>query len=420
MAALFDRAVIYEIEAVCKTPLRTGNTDGEADQILRYKDGTPFIQGNSISGALRYWLEKNKYIKEAEVLFGSQKKEGHLIISDGIFEKNAEVSSRTGIVIDKHTGTVEKGKKFDTLHIVTGQKMRFDITWTGRKEEAGQIELIEQMLSAMNQGNIRLGAKKTSGFGLFTLNVKKREYDLMAERDRKDWLSGIIKGNPVKLKTVSDHTVTEFVVSGRADAVLIKAAVAEHQDEGSYVRNMMEGKVEVIPGASVKGAVRARVEEITELMGVDSTIPEEMFGSDVNSCADQKAGNIYFEDILLDKTQKEKITRIRINRFTGGVIRGNLFREEPLCTDIKMRITAPDHPEYCMLLVYALRDLGAGLYNIGSGGSIGRGYISVDTIQISDCRGRKAVLKFDKDRKCICQDNEKILEEWAEKLEERV
>lgn len=420
MAALFDYAVIYEIEAVCKTPLRTGNTDGEADQILRCKDGTPFIQGNSISGALRYWLEKNKYIKEAELLFGSQKKEGHLIISDGIFEKNAEVASRTGIVIDKHTGTVEKGKKFDTLHIVTGQKMNFDITWTGMKEEAVQTEIIEQMLSAMNQGNIRLGAKKTSGFGLFTLRVKKREYDLMNEKDREDWLSGMVKGSPVKLKSISDHTVTEFLLSGKADAVLIKAAVAEHQDEGSYVRNMMEGKAEVIPGASVKGAVRARVEEIAELLGMDSSITEEMFGSDVNNHAEQKAGNIYFEDILLDKTQKEKITRIRINRFTGGVIRGNLFREEPLCTDIKMRITAPDNPEYCMLLVYALRDLGAGLYNIGSGGSIGRGYISVDTIQISDCQGRKAALKFDKDGKCSCQDNEKILDEWAEKLEERV
>ena len=198
MAALFDYAVIYEIEAVCKTPLRTGNTDGEADQILRCKDGTPFIQGNSISGALRYWLEKNKYIKEAELLFGSQKKEGHLIISDGIFEKNAEVASRTGIVIDKHTGTVEKGKKFDTLHIVTGQKMNFGITWTGMKEEAVQTELIEQMLSAMNQGNIRLGAKKTSGFGLFTLRVKKREYDLMNEKDREDWISGMVKGSPVK------------------------------------------------------------------------------------------------------------------------------------------------------------------------------------------------------------------------------
>ena len=32
----------------------------------------------------------------------------------------------------------------------------------------------------------------------------------------------------------------------------------------------------------------------------------------------------------------------------------------------------------------------------------------------------KIALKFDKDGKCSCQDNEKILDEWAEKLEERV
>lgn len=56
MPASFTYAAVYLAEAVCQTPLRTGGTDGNPEQILRDRDGTAFLQGTSLAGALRGWL----------------------------------------------------------------------------------------------------------------------------------------------------------------------------------------------------------------------------------------------------------------------------------------------------------------------------------------------------------------------------
>lgn len=420
MGNLFDYAVVYKIEAISKTPLRTGNQNNDVEEILRYKDGTAFIQGNSISGACRNWLEENQYEKEADILFGNEEREGHLIISDGVFEEKAVCESRPGIAIDEHTGTVGAKKKFDTLHIVSGQKMNFKIVWLGKDNEKEQMQQVEKMLSAMHTGNIRLGAKKTNGFGQFALKVCKREYDLKKQADREEWLSNQYTGKEIELLPVQEKARMEFVLTGKADAVLVKAAAPKHSEKDSCIRNIMEGKAAVIPGSSIKGAVRARVKAIVSLLGIQESIVEEMFGSSVDTQAEPRAGQVYFEDMIVDREKKEKITRIRIDRFTGGVMRKGLFTEEPLSTDVKIRIIAEDKPEYGMLLLYALRDLAAGLYNIGSNGAIGRGYFTVDRIHITDGKGRKAALVFDKEANSICEGEEEILKEWSEALEERL
>ena len=437
MASLFDHAVVYQVEATCKTPLRTGDAEGDVEKILRYKDGTPFIQGNSISGAMRAWLEENYGEETGIALFGNrsetdpvstkknagtigQAAEGHLIISDGVFPRSAADAARTGVVIDRHTGTARKdiGGLFRVFHIVTGEKMHFNITWTGMEKQLQQTEFIEKMLSAMNQGTIRLGAKKTSGFGVFTLEVKKKMFDLRDEKDRWDWLEDRVDGVSLKLKNIQEKVETKFIIQGIADAILIKAAAAEYTKDGvRYVTNMMEGRLPVIPGSSIKGAVRARVASIAEVLNLPSTIVEEMFGNSMDNQAEQRAGKVYFEDILVDQAKKEKIARIRINRFTGGVIRRSLFNEEPLNTKVKIRVLVPDNPVYCMLLLFAFRDLGMGLYNLGSGGSIGRGYITVDTIKAVSGTGEKLRLRFQNMQTCTCEEGENLLKMWGEELE---
>lgn len=419
MASLFDYAVIYTVEAVCKTPLRTGDADGAVDEILCYQDGTPFVQGNSISGALRAWLEKTSDGETAETLFGSQDQEGHLIISDGVFTRDAKQGTRPGIMIDGGLGTAKKGGKFDVKHISTGEKMKFSIVWTGRKEESGETDLVEQMLSAMQAGDIRLGAKKTNGFGTFGLQVKKSCFDLKKEADRKAWLEGSKKGENLVLKAPKNKTYTEFILAGRLGSVLVKAAAAkmDGEEKNSYIENMMEGKAAIIPGSSIKGAVRTRTEAIAEVMGVDPRVIREMFGNAAADESEQSAGKIYFEDVRLDTEKKEKITRIRINKFTGGVIRGGLFREEPLSANVKIQIRVPDEPAYCMLILYVLRDLGEGLYNLGSGGAIGRGYFTAASLEVTDSRKETVKLVFDGKGSSTCEDPSGAIARWSEGLE---
>lgn len=417
MASLFDRAVVYSVEAICETPLRTGDADGDVSQILRYRDGTPFIQGNSISGAMRGWLERNMDKKLAAQLFGSQESEGHLIISDGVFSQNAKCDSRTGIKIDGRMGTVQDGGKYDVTHVSAGQRMEFSVTWTGRKSEEDQTEAVEKILAAMNEGDIRLGARKTNGFGVFRLQAKKRSYDLKNKKDRTAWLTGNEKGTTLILKKLQERVYTEFIVSGKLSSILVKAAVAKHTEDTSYIMNIMEGNNAIIPGSSVKGAIRARAEAIAQVMGLNPEITTEMFGNTAADNKDQKAGKVYFEDVRIDPSHKEKITRIRINKFTGGVIRGGLFSEEPLSADVKIQIRVPDVPSYCMLMLYALRDLGEGLYNLGSGGSIGRGYFSAACVEATDCRNKKIKLTFDGNGNCTCEDEGDMITGWSQELE---
>ena len=118
------------------------------------------------------------------------------------------------------------------------------------------------------------------------------------------------------------------------------------------------------------------------------------------------------------RQKSRQISRIRINKFTGGVIRRGLFTEEPLKSGVTLTITAPqDDICGCALLVYALRDLGLGLYNLGSGGAVGRGYIKVSRIAIA-CGDKTADMTFGADG-CKLNDTDNLVSAWLHTLEER-
>lgn len=130
MNATFTRAVRYWVEAVCLTPLRTGGADGAAETVLRDWEGRPFVQGTSLAGVLRGWLEERDP-DQAEALFGSQRQGGSLMVSDGLFEAAAEQQTRPRLRINGATGTADNGGKFDVAHIAAGSRLTFTLTWLG-------------------------------------------------------------------------------------------------------------------------------------------------------------------------------------------------------------------------------------------------------------------------------------------------
>ena len=145
---------------------------------------------------------------------------------------------------------------------------------------------------------------------------------------------------------------------------------------------------------------------------------DQYFGRMANKGKDNGlAGQVFFEDGVLSG-HKKKISRIRIDRFTGGVQRQGLFTEEPLSTLLTLRITAPEEPVLCALLVYALRDLGLGLYNLGSGWAIGRGRIDLEKVEIVTPGGARTTLRFDEKGKIMADDPDELLKTWLNALEE--
>ena len=101
---------------------------------------------------------------------------------------------------------------------------------------------------------------------------------------------------------------------------------------------------------------------------------DELFGRGAAQGDNGIAGRVRFTDVVLDKAKKQ-------------------------------------------LLVYALRDLGLGLYNLGRGGAVGRGYIKVSRIAIA-CGDKTADMTFGVDG-CKLNDTDNLVSAWLHALEER-
>lgn len=418
--AVFTIAVRYETEAVCVTPLRTGGQDGDPETVLRDAQGRAFLQGSSLAGALRGWLEDQGKKDVAKELFGSQKGSGRLMVSDALFGADDVQATRPRLRINGKTGTADNGGKFDTAHMVAGSRLHFTLTWLGREKNSDETDTIERMLGALHRGEIRLGAQKTNGFGHVRLTVKKRVFQMQNAADREAWLADEAGGIVLTLPESGVlSSRVKFLVTGRTDGILVKASAQEKRTKGkegtvSVTVNLKENGRSVLPGSSVKGAVRARAESIARLLGLPDAVTEEWFGRGSNRDDNGLPGQVVFNDVMLSE-QKKEIRRIRINRFTGGVIRQGMMTEEPVSSDVDLTITAPaENPVGCGLLLYALRDLGLGLYHLGSGGSIGRGYLVVRKIEIEAPSGKKAALVFRENQPVSIEDPDGLLNVWMQ------
>ena len=425
MNATFTRAVQYWVTATCRSPLRTGAADGSADCVLRDWKGQAFVQGSSIAGALKEWLQ-SYHPAYTDVLFGSQQISGSLMVSHAYFEPDAEQQIRPRLRINGATGTADGDGKFDVAHIAVGTKLHFELVLLEQGEDDNSA-CVEQMLAALHAGEIRLGAQKTNGFGRVSLEVERRIYNMADAADRNAWLMETPQekqkaSTSLCLPLLSEQRKVTFTVYGQVDSILVKAGSPKRvwDQDGKHTHAvtgaLCEGGTAILPGSSIKGAVRARAEAIAEFLKLDEQLTTALFGREAYQGDNGQAGKVCFEDARLSN-QKREIIRIRINKFTGGVIRQGLFAEEPLCSEVELHITLPATEEQgCGLLLFALRDLGLGLYNLGSGGAVGRGYLQVAQIQAKAPDGRTASLQFDRNRICTIEDKQGLFAEWMNRL----
>ena len=202
----------------------------------------------------------------------------------------------------------------------------------------------------------------------------------------------------------------EFIVDATTEGkMLIKAiAVEDYGDGAPDAVNIKNARKEyVIPGSSLKGAVRNHMEQIAERLH-QKTVIKDTFGSAGNGEDLGQSGNIIFRDTIIgDKEDNDRMPndyRIHIDKFTGGVMNGSLFSEKATAGNVKLHILVKDcnHPEKTSaLLILALRDLALGMYNLGSGYSIGRGFLNVKEICINALKDQKhAVIRYVPAGKC--------------------
>lgn len=418
MKAAFTQAIRWQITATCRSPLRTGGADGDTESVLRDHRGRAIIQGSSIAGSLREWLSRSEYRGEVGALFGSREKSGSLRISDGVFSAEADTVIRPRLKLDGKSGTAEDGKKFDLAHVAAGSRFTFSVVWLGGGDHAG-ADALEAALGAIQRGEIALGAQRTNGFGLVSLEVTKRSFDLGREDDRAAWLEDAEGGEALALPEGGRGRQVIFTAVGSSDSLLVKASQPVEREKGSYTENITEAGRPVLPGSSLKGALRARAEAIAEYMGLSSDVTDAAFGYAGSGPGNGGSpGRIRCEDVSLEDRGRV-VTRIRIDKFTGGVMRTGLFKEKPLSGSLVLRVKVDeDCPQGCALVLYALRDLGLGLWTLGSGASVGRGRVRLRELTALTPEGARLTLRFGEDGGCLPEDPAGLAARWYGTLKE--
>lgn len=400
MNAVFTYAIRYQVELECMSPMRSGGNDRDMETILRRWDGTPIIQGASLAGAMRSWFgtdtpDTNWLFGWQEQVDDSSKKgekktiihEGGISVSDIDFEKTSATALRPRLKIDGITGTAADKTKFDVMHLETGTKGTFCIIWKGTSHDAQMkaAQLLEQCFAAMNAGDIRLGAQKSNGFGQIRItSVKRRCYTMTNAADRTAWLNEI-DGEQIHLPEFATSSIV-FHVFMETDALLVKAGTKElanipgekKEKRPSVDISIQEAGHPIIPGSSIKGAVRAQIKRFAPFCKLSEDEITDLFGRESRDCDDGIAGKVSFSDgIFLEDPQKSAVqTRIRVDRLTGGVMDKQIVKEAVIGGACEWNITLPhtiNQEKTGAILLFALRDLGIGLYSLGSGYAIGRG-----------------------------------------------
>lgn len=440
---------------VALSPIHVGGLDAAADVDLTLAvngQGQYYIPGTSLAGALRGWLQhETPAIKH---LWGFQERDkatrgnrghaSHVIVEDApISHGIAEV--RDGVGLDRYTGSAAETIKFNRAVLPKGTRIPLELTFEQTKAMPAARVLFADTLHGLQQGIIRLGAAKTRGLGKVQLtDLKLVEQDLTSFDGMLATLSG--QGTEITLTDLvpEDHQyhlpqqleimlhwqpVGPVMVKAEADGIAVDLLplVSTLADESDSALSF------VLPGSSIKGALRTQAERIIRtLLGQETNLDQpflkqltgvplvsELFGEgakyqgamgiddcyakltitpqqwiDIATAKDEKALQIALE--AADLANLQQAFHVGIDRWTGGAAENYLYSTlelmnvtwEPICLRVdlsRLVANAEENAEEAMaLLLLVLRDMAQARIPLGYGTNRGMGAIQVQSIV---CRG---------------------------------
>ncbi len=412
--------ILIKGQIKCLSPVHVGsgkgkysNSDIQLDAI-----GNPFIPSTSFIGVLRHAFEKYIFI-EPELkpsfkdFWGYAEKENSqqsaIFSSDLTFlaDKSPEVFIRDGIRIDNEKGIVQEGGKFDFEVIERESCFQFYIELTyHEKNEIFVKATARTIYELLKNQYIQIGAKTNSGFGKICLLDQETTiyvFDFSKKMDVFYWLTqNFSQENVISLNALGQP----FDFPNRYFSIITRLKLKNSLIIRSYSREpempdatQLKFKNDwVIPSSSLKGAIRARAERIANTLELKDAkkIIDELFGNvdDEHRAKDAKKGKIQIEEITLEEGifQTELQARIKVDRFTGGVIEGGLFDSMPIFAPseeskksiITLQIKVENYiKREAGLLLLVLKDLCSGNLAIGGEKNIGRGVFEGVDIEIS-------------------------------------
>jgi len=294
---------------VAQSPLHVGGMGGNADVDLALAEngaGKLYVPGTSLTGPLRAWLYECIGSQKVEQLWGYQsppprdrkeawkrreKKEDELgwasfvIVEDGqvILPSNAEVEIRDGVGIDRYLGRAAERAKYERAVLPKGTVISLKMTVDYSSDtEPDTKSIIGALLKALQGERVRFGAARSRGLGrvkLTDLNLWQEDFAtpqgiiafLRGEHTAltlADLGSFAEAQEPASIKIAIDWQPRgALMVKAAQDglAVDMLPLVSATQDRFAFV----------LPGSSIKGALRSHAERIVRTLFPTLPTPRE-------------------------------------------------------------------------------------------------------------------------------------------------
>lgn len=388
MSSILKREVFYiQVQFVSPISVSSGEDEWTDSDVIRNFDGEAFIPGTSLAGAMRSYIEEEKI----PCLMGYTDKKTNtgkmspLFISDLVFDEETVSNIRDGVALDDNKNTIE-GSKFDMEILEARVKGHFYLELTvrnGDNESEMKAELTK-IFNGINAGEIRLGSKKTRGFGQFKiLFIASKTYD---KTNYLDYVKAYEDSEWKKQKNELENWLKEnhelemvhIQVPLRLEGGISIRQYAAKKEEPDYV-HLTDHDMPVIPGSSFAGAIRHRMELIANDLKIDKKYLDNMFGTIENS------SNIIIGEAEIKDATPLVMVRTGISRFEAAVKTGALYKEKTYVNGkltLNIAVRKGNHPADAKwmqgLLLLAIKDLQNGLLAVGGQTAIGRGVFSYD------------------------------------------
>jgi len=246
-----------------------------------------YTPGTSLAGALRQWCEERFGVPLVDRIWGFQEDDrgdaSHVFVEDAVIEgsDSVEVEIRDGVGIDRGTGAAAEHIKYDRAVLPRGTKLPLRLTI-----EIGQLHVRNQTLAmfaalrdALVAGEVRLGAAKTRGLGRVNLQPNAtiseqvfntragilatlkagREGAPIPVNELEEALQKHPPYEPPRLEiTIDWEPLGPFMVKAGFDGIAVDMLP---------LMSGVDGKLAlVLPGSSVKGALRSQAERIVRTL----------------------------------------------------------------------------------------------------------------------------------------------------------
>lgn len=406
-----------------------------ARRFSRTVDGAPSLSGRSLKGALRsamnrYFPEKTEYYKP---LWGSLDAASLLTFHPVVLTDvctGYDLPTRSGIAVDRYWGTAGHGALFQHEVVPAGVPLLVEISARVPVPDAADTilppgfveEFFADLSSLFEAGLVAVGGRRSAGWGRVRLEdgarVSCRRADL---RSRTGLLAFRRGGDEVILSPVTPPSVSELITVGiawRSPTGILVADGLSHDEETSDGREITRAlraagsdSAFVIPGSSIRGALRSRCSRIARTILAEELLVDDWSDLDVHEQlrndpllvrrlfgdADVKGAVSALDTLAADHSLRLQ-THNAGDRFTGGVVDGFLFTEEVpdgTWSDIRLEIDTallsrldsdeqdPDFARAALcLLGLALAELASGALPLGSRTTRGLGEIRVEALQV--------------------------------------